>query len=512
MRVGSLAALLAVVAAVAAILLLYQPAKPAQPGNATVTLRVYGPDAVLVNGSARGNCTLTVKAPATLTLDASAPKGWRLKALLVNGSPALPGATRVSGNTTIEAFFERSEAALILRVRGPGALVINGTSYGNATLTLSVPALLAINASPQPGWKLKTLLINGSRAQPGVARIAGDTVIEAFFAWSGPVVTLRVYGPGYLLVNGSGYGNDTLLLRGGALLSINASTPRSWRLKALLVNGSPTSPGEVRVSGNTTIEAFFEQVKVKVKVVPGEHPVTINGSWVNSTTVLEVPAFSVLVLGPASVELNETCEAVHYWNASVAGRWTLLHGDASLEVANDTVLVAGWSLKCHPPRSTLGGVLYAGREVKARMVLTVTEFQSGSWRYKGNGVWEIEAPGFLIVLLETPKNWSKVVVKGKPLRNAGKIEVCVVLENGPSMYRTKGGSVMLEDVTYFEITLPRCIMQGTCSATVTTNLGSYAGGTAHWGPRLESPDVQPGWLEIQVYPGTHVEIQVFVEP
>ncbi|ABL77860.1 hypothetical protein [Thermofilum pendens] len=404
-------------------------------------------------------------------------------------------------------------ATLTLKVYGPGSLLVNGTGYVNATLTLRAPAVLAINASPQPGWRLKALLVNGSPVLPGVARVSGDTTVEAVFAWSGPVVTLRVYGSGYLLVNGSSYGNDTLLLRGGALLSINASTPRSWRLKALLVNGSPTSPGDVRVYGNTTIEAFFEQVKVKVKVVPGEHPVTINGSWVNSTTVLEVPAYSVLVLGPASVELNETCEAVHYWNASVAGRWTLLHGDASLEVANDTVLVAGWSLKCHPPRSTLGGVLYAGREVKARMVLTVKEAQSGSWRYKGNGVWEIEAPGFLIVLLETPKNWSKVVVKGKPLARSGIIEILVIVENGPSMYRSKGAGLIFEDISYFEFVLPRCIMQGTCDATVNA-YGSFVneGYREHWGPRLEPPPVEPGWLEIQVYPGTHVEIQVFVEP
>ncbi|ABL78696.1 hypothetical protein [Thermofilum pendens] len=268
MKVKVLAALL--LAAAVPVAYLFFAAQ--RPSGATLTLRVHGPGGLVVNGSAYGNATLRVSVPTAVEVSALPLKGWRLKALLVNGSPAKAGALRVSGDTVIEAFFEEERYTVTLKVRGPGALLVNGTAFGNATLTIHGQAVLAVNASPQPGWRLKTLMVNGSPTPPGEVRVSGNTTIEAIFGRSEATVTLRVRGPGALVINGTSYGNATLTLKVPAVLVINASPQLGWRLKALLVNGSPALPGVTKINDDTTIEAVFRSIICRLLVVA-------NASW-----------------------------------------------------------------------------------------------------------------------------------------------------------------------------------------------------------------------------------------
>ncbi|AKG38038.1 hypothetical protein MA03_00280 [Infirmifilum uzonense] len=117
------------------------------------------------------------------------------------------------------------------------------------------------------------------------------------------LVSATVLGQGSLALNGTPVSNSTLLLRPG-VVSLEARPASGWRLKQLLVNGSPGVADWLRIRGNTSIAVVFEHVPVKVVVysdLEGARAV-VNGSSVALPAELEVPWGSVLVVEQAPVE------------------------------------------------------------------------------------------------------------------------------------------------------------------------------------------------------------------
>ena len=162
----------------AALLLLSQfagtraPLSIATPGadSATRTARllfeVEGSGAILVNGSAV-NATLKLPAGSRVVVEARPADGWRLKSLLMNGTPvASPVTLTVGGNTTVRAVFERAPVILRLASNVDGArALVNGSEVGlPAALKLPWGAVVVVEQLPVEGYAALngTVVLNAS--------------------------------------------------------------------------------------------------------------------------------------------------------------------------------------------------------------------------------------------------------------------------------------------------------------------------------------------------------------
>ncbi len=408
-----LAALVAAVLAVLALLLVFPPSRQSggqhglqgggveAPRQVLVSATVLGEGALYVNGSPVGNASLLLR-PGVVSLEARPASGWRLKQLLVNGSPGVADWLRIRGNTSIAAVFERVKVRVVLVVAGDGLLYVNGSLAVNGTGSKELEAepgvLLLASLEPWSPFLQARLYVNGTPVErcpscPPVyaVEVRGDTELKAVF--EPRKVVLRVDAKG--------------------LAAKLAS--KSWEH---VVNGS-------EVIGATA----GEPVNVTSYCPPSPEARPCIVGW------------AVRVHAPTGV-LNSTASA----NTTITPVY-----DTELEAIVQKV-VGGI------PSPVPGGVLYAGREIPAEAVPTPPWHHPWSARveYLGNGTWLIDDPVFDDLYIAVPPNWSRVTVEAWLVDSYVKpyLDVYVVTSNNPVL-RYKGAGTCHSFPSYVRITLAR---------------------------------------------------------
>ncbi|MGC9147172.1 MAG: hypothetical protein ACP5GL_05060, partial [Infirmifilum sp.] len=397
--------------------------------------------------------------------------------------------------------------------------------------------VVSLEARPASGWRLKQLLVNGS---PGVAdwlRIRGNTSVTVVF-WRGFEVRFTVYGlGGKLYVNGTPVGNASLVFEEPVLLFVEA-VPLEGFNASLSVNGEPFKPCAgcrgvagvgYRFDSDSVVEVRFQRRLYRVVVNPGGKHVYVNGSRVDEPVELALPYNSTLLLRGEIIPLDEKRDQVPVWRVSTfiegAGAWlnyTLNTPNASLVVRGDTLIDAAWLVGYRSPRGGVGGVLYGGVEVPARVEaskLYVIPF-TGNYSYLGNGTWRFWG-GRGTFYVELPRNWSRVVLRVNVREDLGGYAAFTVVLKNDEYFLARGDSWNSGWERYtgsqFTFTFYRCILDAAnpnwekCFQ-ITPKLPFT--GHLQWGPsdkgRIE-PGVQAGWLNIDVS-DLDVEVQVLVEP
>jgi hypothetical protein len=339
-----------------------------------------------------------------------------------------------------------------IEVEGRGAILANGTSmlFWNSTK----PFALKLEAKPEKCWAFKGWLVNGSlySVEASVALLVkGNTTVRAVFS-AKPCVLFSVEGGGVLLVNGTP-APPVLELEEPSLLALEAK-PAVGFTPQLHVNGTLVGKAEawqpletlVRVGGTTNITARFVETYYWVSVDPRGVEASVNGTPVKESLQLRLPAGYTVEISSSCKVLNESHQLCPLgWRVSqkIGSVWlnrTAPYLNLTFTVVGDTILAANTGVTWRAPPPAKGGVIYNGTEVPAIAVHTMFLVfpPSGSYRYLGDGWWEIEGGSTGVgIYISIPGNWTKLVIEGTWQREPGALpdaSLYVVVEHGEYNY------------------------------------------------------------------------------
>jgi hypothetical protein len=339
-----------------------------------------------------------------------------------------------------------------IEVEGHGTILANGTStlFWNSTK----PFKLKLEAKPERCWAFKGWIVNGSlySVEASVALLVkGNTTVRAVFS-AKTCVLFSVEGGGVLLVNGTP-APPVLELEEPSLLALEAK-PAVGFTPQLHVNGTLVGKAEawqpletlVRVGGTTNITARFVETYYWVSVDPRGVEASVNGTPVKEPLRLRLPAGYTVEVSSSCKVLNESHQLCPLgWRVSqkIGPVWlnrTAPYLNLTIIVLGDTILAANPGVTWKAPPPAKGGVIYNGTEVPAIAVHTMFLVfpPSGSYRYLGDGWWEIEGGSTGVgIYISIPGNWSKLTIEGTWQREPGALpdaHIWVVVEHGEYHY------------------------------------------------------------------------------
>jgi len=341
-----------------------------------------------------------------------------------------------------------------IEVEGRGSVLANGTSkpLWNSTK----PFALALEAKPESCWSFRGWLVNGSlfSANAGLTLLVrGNTTVKAVFA-AKPCVLFTVSKGGVLLVNGSP-APPILELEEPSTLVLEARPEKGYTPR-IAVNGTPARGVEawmplelaVRVGGVTSVAVEFAETYYWIRINPNGVEALVNGTPLAEPLDLRLQAGSLVELAGFCKPLNETHQACPLgWRVSqkLGSKWvnyTAPYLNLTFTLTCDAVLEANPGVTWVTPPPAKGGVIYNGTEVPATAVHTMfLAFPpSGSYRYLGDGWWEIEGgPTAVGIYISMPGNWSKLRIEGTwELPRPGAVpgaKIYVVVEHGEYHYK-----------------------------------------------------------------------------
>ena len=345
-------------------------------------------------------------------------------------------------------------AVLSIGVEGVGAVAVNG-SEALGTVTLPAGSSIAVEAKPADGWRLKSMLVNGTPVSPPLTLIVrGNTTIRAVFERAPVEVRVEVVGPGRVMVNDSLVeSNSTLEVAPGSLVLVELR-PAQCYSASLLVNGSPVDlvngTAVVRVSGGTSLRAAFGPAVVTLEVDTKGLPALVRGEgWeklVNGTARLTLKACEKVNVTTWKVfsyaNYNITVSFIHQWRYEEGGNTTYIPLFAPLKPINITIspsrdarlegLVASYPVS--RSRVVRGEITYNNRTVET--VMTEYNYTSRwlNYKYLGDGWWQVEASWIGTVYIKMPEGWSKakVYLCVERVGYGGGIDVGVIINNDDS--------------------------------------------------------------------------------
>ena len=328
------------------------------------------------------------------------------------------------------------KTSLLVNVEGSGRVLVNG-SEALGTVTLPAGSSIAVEAKPADGWRLKSMLVNGTPVSPPLTLIVrGNTTVKVVFERTMILVRISAVGNGSVYVNGSlvlnGTGVKDLELKPRASLLITL-VPSSQSLEGrLYVNGSKLprcsrcAPAFlVEAGGDTEIRAVFEPRRIALSIDAKNLTVILSAR--NWTQRVEGRAVIGAVAGEP-VNITTLCVKLGGGDMLCAVAW-LVRVHSPQGVVNGSALPNSTIMPLYdteleamvdrvkgtlPPPAT-GGVLLNGSEVPAQLVpapgwLGSKPFDA-KFKYLGNGTWLIDTLGVNDFVLQMPTNWSTVTVE-----------------------------------------------------------------------------------------------------
>jgi hypothetical protein len=378
----------------------------------------------------------------------------RKKYLVVVAVAVLLAAAALAWLLIVKTSSKPPQILASIEVEGHGTILANGTP--KAFWNLTKPFTLNLEAKPEKCWAFKGWLVNGSlySVETSVALLVkGNTTVRAVFA-AKPCVLFSVEGGGVLLVNGTP-APPILELEEPSLLALEAK-PAVGFTPQLHVNGTLVGKAEawqpletlVRVGGTTNVTARFVETYYWVSIDPRGVEASVNGTPVKEPLQLRLPAGYTVEISSSCKVLNESHQLCPLgWRVSqkIGSVWfnrTAPYLNLTFTVVGDTILAANPGVTWRAPPPAKGGVIYNGTEVPSIAVHTMFLVfpPSGSYRYLGNGWWEIEGGSTGVgIYISIPGNWSKLVIEGTwqlPYPSAAPgADISVVVEHGEYHYK-----------------------------------------------------------------------------
>ena len=216
----------------------------------------------------------TVAKGTELTVVVTPDAGWKLKILTANGADIAATKTfTVTADVQVNVEFEEEGGApqpttfaVTLKKEGEGELKVTGIEEAKLNAVPEGTELTAV-ATPDAGWKLKTLTANGADiADTKTFTVIADVEVKAVFEEEGTTpqpttfaVTLKKEGEGELKITGIEESKLNAVPEGTELTAV--ATPKTgWKLKSLTAGTQDiSSDGKFTVTANVEVKAVFEK-------------------------------------------------------------------------------------------------------------------------------------------------------------------------------------------------------------------------------------------------------------
>ncbi|MDR2579233.1 MAG: hypothetical protein LBC70_10590 [Chitinispirillales bacterium] len=318
-----------------------------------------------------------------LTITATPLAGYNLT-LAVNGQSVESGTTHtVEGEVEIVATFSNPDATdhPVTFTAGEGGTLSVTSPDGSITngAEISVGTVLTITATPNAGFVLSTLTVNGLPFVSGATHtVNGSVVVSATFA--APVTFTASTGGLLSVTSASGQITSGSQVRAGTVLTITAAPNAGFVLSALTVNGLPFVNGATHtVIGPVAVAATFAAPVTftagtggLLSVTSADGPIT-NGAMIpvgTDLTITATPSSDDYVLSTLTVNgqpfVNGT---THRVNGPVAVTATFA------APVTFTATLPGGSLSV----TSAGSPITSGAMIPVGTVLTITAAPSDGY-------------------------------------------------------------------------------------------------------------------------------------
>ena len=289
--------------------------------NCTLTITSSGNGSTSYNSTTirNGSNSFTVTEGSSATISLIPDEGNRIKLLKVNNTDVTSSLSNnsytisnITINTSVEVEFEAippTTYTLSIKATGNGSATYSGTSIKNTTksFTVNEGTSCTITFSPDDGYRIKTLKVNGSAVTASTSytvTVNADTSVEVEFEAIPPTTyTLSIKATG----NGSAtYGTtsirnttSTFAINEGTSISVSFSPDTGYRIKSLKVNNSDVTSKvtnnsyTMSVTSDTMVEVEFEKIPDEPDVpktytlsirAKGNGIATYNGETIRATT------------------------------------------------------------------------------------------------------------------------------------------------------------------------------------------------------------------------------------
>ena len=349
----------------------------------TYTLKITsaGNGYVSYNGTAvrSGSNTFTVLEGTSATISLTADDGYRTKSVKVNNQDVTASVNNdryiinnISGNTTVEVTFEiipPTTYTLSITATGNGSVTYGEITVINQTqqFTVNEGSYATIGISPESGYRIKSVLLNGTDVTANVSdnqyttsKISSNVSLEVIFELIPiPTYTLKITatGNGTAIFNTETIKNQTqqFTVNEGTGVSVTFNPDNGNSVGSVKVNGVDVTS---KVTGNryiiesmvanTTIEVVFKEdvnaltVKGVNFTVTSQSDKSIIVAGGNYGQVLEVPAtvtqdgttWTVKGIDNDALKNNAELAAI-IWNAEVAFTATVSNPNLLLYVKSE---------------------------------------------------------------------------------------------------------------------------------------------------------------------------------
>ena len=220
-----------------------------------------------------------------LTIEATPYQGYKLDSIHVNGDTILGFSFTVRDYTIISAFFSENHTKYTISYTQPanGTLAVkNGLQTIHSGDVVEYGTVLIIEATPYQGYKLDSILVNGTRISGLSFTVTDNTNIEVFFGKQSYTVTYNsnMYSGKIEVTRGSEIVASGSSVEYGTQLMVRAIPNPGFEVKSLTINDQAIA--------NNFVFSISEAVEIKAVFAP-------------ATTALDEAATKPLAIYPNPV-------------------------------------------------------------------------------------------------------------------------------------------------------------------------------------------------------------------
>ena len=220
----------------------------------------------LLNDSQEITTGSSVISGVVLTVEATPNIGYQVDSIKVNGTHILGLSFMVTSNSMVEVYFSKIIHIISHIPPANGTLIIkDGSQTIYSGDSVEYGKVLTVEATPDQGYKLDGILVNGVRISGFSFTVNGNSIVEAYFSKTRHAISYTQPANGTLTLKN---GSQTILsgdsVEHGTVLTIEATPAEYYKLDSILVNGVHISGLSFTVDTNSTVEAYFSKMKYMI--------------------------------------------------------------------------------------------------------------------------------------------------------------------------------------------------------------------------------------------------------
>lgn len=371
------------------------PTEPTQKYMVSINTPTNGMLSVM-NGDVQISNGQQVDENTVLELFATPAKDYKFSHYVINGQQLQPGVNQIviAGDTTIEAVFRKVQYTVSFDQPTNGSIIVND-AHGEIVSGDSVDkgTEITINVTPNNGYQLGTITVNGVELDPGVNSgiVNKDTVIAVEMIPVRYKVSYTVPTDGVITLtdgDGNAVANNSMQPY-GAIINVNVIPNPYFTLDKIYVNSTALEENvtSFMLEKATTINVTFDRKQGVLTLSP-----TVNGTFIVKDRLNnQITTGSKVDLGTVlSIELmpseNYEVKQVLVNNSQLAGTTFTMFGNTTLSVEFGIIKRKITKLSAENGDYTVtddgGQVIVSGRTVNQGSTISIEAFPAEHYELK----------------------------------------------------------------------------------------------------------------------------------